>query len=301
MPHPPPGVGPLNNPERQQKPGASLFWYARMRVRRIAVLVDGAFYLKRLPKLVEPQFCTTPKQVAESVRHMCKRHVLRLTHSDSTQDVEGRWLDHVYRLFFYDAQPYDGVHHHPTLNRGIEFDRTTVADFRRDLFAELRHKRKFALRLGHVVREGDWSLSPRLTRRVLRIARWLDRSEAMLQDGATSLPLNEVILSELREFVAAWRESGGRDVRINLRQKGVDMRIGLDIASMTLKHQVDTIILVTGDSDFAPAAKLARREGVEFLLDPLWQRVSDELSEHVDGVISVFTRPVSETETLVAA
>jgi len=123
----------------------------------------------------------------------------------------------------------------------------------------------------------------------------------MLQDGATSLPLNEVILSELREFVAAWRESGGRDVRINLRQKGVDMRIGLDIASMTLKHQVDTIILVTGDSDFAPAAKLARREGVEFLLDPLWQRVSDELSEHVDGVISVFTRPVSETETLVAA
>jgi uncharacterized LabA/DUF88 family protein len=43
------------------------------------------------------------------------------------------------------------------------------------------------------------------------------------------------------------------------------MRIGLDIASMTLKRQVDTVILVTGDSDFVPAAKLARREGVEFL------------------------------------
>ncbi len=66
------------------------------------------------------------------------------------------------------------------------------------------------------------------------------------------------------------------------------MRIGLDIASMTLKRQVDTIILVTGDSDFVPAAKLARREGVEFLLDPLWQRVSEELTEHVDGVLSVF-------------
>jgi uncharacterized LabA/DUF88 family protein len=41
------------------------------------------------------------------------------------------------------------------------------------------------------------------------------------------------------------------------------MRIGLDIASMTLKHQVDTLVLVTGDSDFVPAAKLARREGFD--------------------------------------
>jgi uncharacterized LabA/DUF88 family protein len=30
---------------------------------------------------------------------------------------------------------------------------------------------------------------------------------------------------------------------------------------MTFKREVDTIILVTGDSDFVPAAKLARREG----------------------------------------
>lgn len=69
------------------------------------------------------------------------------------------------------------------------------------------------------------------------------------------------------------------------------MRIGLDISTLTLKKQVDTIILVTGDSDFVPAAKLARREGVEFLLDPLWQSVEDELHEHVDGVVSGFPRP----------
>lgn len=79
------------------------------------------------------------------------------------------------------------------------------------------------------------------------------------------------------------------------------MRIGLDIASMTLKGQVDTIILVTGDSDFVPAAKLARREGVEFLLDPLWQRVNDDLMEHVDGVVSVFPKPPLEEPSLIAA
>jgi uncharacterized LabA/DUF88 family protein len=60
-------------------------------------------------------------------------------------------------------------------------------------------------------------------------------------------------------------------------------------------------VLVTGDSDFVPAAKLARRGGVEFLLDPLWQKVSDELSEHVDGVASVFPKPAIEQPTLIAA
>lgn len=152
-----------------------------MRVRRIAVLIDGAFFLKRLPKLVEPQFCTTPKQVSDSARHMCKRHVLRLTHSDMAQDAEGAWLDHVYRLFYYDAEPFDGIAHHPILNRRIEFLKSDVAEFRRDLFAELRRKRKFAIRLGHVVRDSDWALTPRLTSQILRIGRWLERFEAALQ------------------------------------------------------------------------------------------------------------------------
>jgi len=65
------------------------------------------------------------------------------------------------------------------------------------------------------------------------------------------------------------------------------MRIGLDIASVTLKKQADTIVLVAGDSDFVPAAKLARREGVEFILDPMRQSIREDLFEHIDGLISV--------------
>ena len=81
------------------------------------------------------------------------------------------------------------------------------------------------------------------------------------------------------------------DFAPNLRQKGVDMRIGLDIASITLKRQADIIVLVSGDSDFVPAAKLARREGMQFILDPLWQNISPDLSEHIDGLRSGFPRP----------
>lgn len=69
------------------------------------------------------------------------------------------------------------------------------------------------------------------------------------------------------------------------------MRIGLDIASMAFKHQVDQIILVAGDSDFVPAAKLARREGIDFILDPLWATIRPDLHEHVDGLHTVVPRP----------
>ena len=79
------------------------------------------------------------------------------------------------------------------------------------------------------------------------------------------------------------------------------MRIGLDIATVSLKKQADTIILVAGDSDFVPAAKLARREGVTFILDPLWQGVSPDLSEHIDGLTSGFSKPTPRAGQVVAA
>jgi hypothetical protein len=37
-------------------------------------------------------------------------------------------------------------------------------------------------------------------------------------------------------------------------------------------------------SDFVPAAKLARREGTDVILDPLGQAVHDHLFEHIDGL-----------------
>lgn len=84
----------------------------------------------------------------------------------------------------------------------------------------------------------------------------------------------------------ARRSVSAHDIVPRVRQKGVDMRIGLDIASLALKKLVSTIFLVTGDSDFVPAIKLARREGLRVLLDPLGSgRVRPELKIHADRVI----------------
>ncbi len=76
------------------------------------------------------------------------------------------------------------------------------------------------------------------------------------------------------------------------------MRIGLDIASLAFKKQVDQIVLVAGDADFVPAAKLARREGIDFVLDPMWAAISDDLNEHVDGLRSTCPKPSRAKDTL---
>ena len=64
------------------------------------------------------------------------------------------------------------------------------------------------------------------------------------------------------------------------------MRIGIDIASMAYKKQVTKMILIAGDSDFVPAAKLARREGVDFVLNPMTASINKDLNEHIDGILT---------------
>ena len=44
------------------------------------------------------------------------------------------------------------------------------------------------------------------------------------------------------------------------------MRIGLDMATFSYERTVERIILVTGDTDFIPAMKMARRSGLQVVL-----------------------------------
>ncbi len=52
-------------------------------------------------------------------------------------------------------------------------------------------------------------------------------------------------------------------------QKGVDMRIGLDIAHMSERKTVDRITLLSGDTDMVPAMKHARKAGLEVAITQL--------------------------------
>lgn len=93
---------------------------------------------------------------------------------------------------------------------------------------------------------------------------------------------------KFRGFKLAHPPSDGRnltddDFRPDFEQKGVDMRIGLDIATFAAGRTVDRIILVSGDTDCVPAMKHARIAGLQMVLIQLpGHAPAPELTWHSD-------------------
>lgn len=211
-----------------------------------AILVDGAFFLKRYKKCFSGGKTHSPKEVAKNM------HNYLIKHLDDFDDL--------YRIFYYDSKPLDKRAHNPITKKSIDFSKTDISKFRIEFFTELKKLRKVALRLGYVKSTGDWQIhTPQLKK---------------IFDGTLKF-------EDLTE----------KDVYYNIKQKGIDIRIGLDMASLSYKKLVEKIILVSGDSDFVSAAKLARREGIDVVLDPLWQHIDDSLFEHIDGLRSCIKNP----------
>lgn len=72
----------------------------------------------------------------------------------------------------------------------------------------------------------------------------------------------------------------------DFKQKGVDMKVGLDMASMATKHIVDKIVLIAGDSDFISPIKFVRKEGLQVYLYSMGHKVKKPLIEHCDFVLN---------------
>ena len=69
----------------------------------------------------------------------------------------------------------------------------------------------------------------------------------------------------------------------DFEQKGVDMRIGLDIANHAATKSVDRILLMTADTDCLPAMKHARIAGLQIALVSFPNsRIAPELRWHSD-------------------
>jgi len=114
----------------------------------------------------------------------------------------------------------------------------------------LELKPDFALRLGETVTHG-WGIGKRAQKNILRNPRQLT----------------------------------AKDLVPNISQKGVDLRIGLDIARLALRNLAQIIVIATGDSDLVPAFKFARREGMRVYLDHMNHGVRRDLKAHVDIVL----------------
>ena len=214
---------------------------------RVAVLIDGAFFLKRYRSIFPSGKKHSPEIVVKNLYTLAHSHVNE---------------NYLYRIFYYDSVPFDKIVHNPINKKSINFSTTPEAIFRNEFYEHLKKQRKLALRLGHLAdsQRFNWSIRPNKLKQLLN---------------------KQITVDDLQE----------NDVYYNLKQKGVDIRIGLDIASLAYKQLVDKIVLISGDSDFVPAAKAARREGIDFVLDPLWNPIDQSLHEHIDGLKSIWKKP----------
>ena len=162
-------------------------------------------------------------------------------------------LHDLYRIFYYDCPPIKKQIYHPLTQSTVDFSKTEQYKWMSEFLDELKQMRKVALRLGSIDENNS--------------------SFTIKYQPLKKLCAGTITISDLTE----------NDFEPDIKQKGVDMKIGVDIASLAYKKQVNQIVLIAGDSDFVPAAKLARREGIDFVLDSLGAPIKDQLFEHIDG------------------
>jgi len=158
----------------------------------------------------------------------------------------------LYRIYYYTAEPFSGAAIHPLDGSRLDFAGTSIFSRNTQLIDRIENQPDVAVRRGTLVHQG-WEL------------------------GRAAV---EELLAGRKQNV----EAG--DVVPKILQKGVDMRIGLDIAALALKRLVSVIVIVSGDSDLVPAMKLARREGLRVYLDALGNRhIRPELKKHADRIV----------------
>lgn len=221
---------------------------------KTAILIDGGFFIRRYKYINGFNQSDTPETMAKNLVSYCFKHIQKVNNYRVRYNLPPTEL---YRIFYYDANPFDGDSHNPISNKAYSFKNTPQYLFRHSLFEELKKQRKIALRLGFLKNSSrEWVIRSKHTKPLIK---------------------GKIQISDLTED----------DIEFPLNQKAVDMKIGLDIATLAFKEQVDQIILIAGDSDFVPAAKFARREGVDFILDPMLNYIDPTLHEHIDGLMTI--------------
>src|SRR2546427_2126641 len=121
------------------------------------------------------------------------------------------------RIYFYDAYPAKERLANPIDGSALDLSATTEFKLHISLLDTLELTPNFAVRRGEVVVHG-WKLG----------------------DYA------------FKSMMKSPRAPSPRDIVPHLEQKGVDLRIGLDIARLALREMVDIIVVVSGDSDLVP-------------------------------------------------
>lgn len=182
----------------------------------------------------------------ENIHRYCSLHLgcLQPGYPDENRNEE------IYRILYYDAEPFRETVTNPMTGKDTDYSLLSITEKSLAFLRDLKLSPNMAVRLGYLHWQGR---------------KWMIKEQVV----------NKVCSGNNLQI-------GPEDIIPVLQQKAVDMKLGIDIALIALKRLADRMVVITGDSDFIPAFKLARREGMIVTLDSLTNYVRESLREHAD-------------------
>jgi uncharacterized LabA/DUF88 family protein len=161
----------------------------------------------------------------------------KLGHSPSAAEIEAFCLrilivgESLIKTYYYDCPPFSEQRVQPISQTIKDFSISNVYQQATVFQNDIKRNPFFKFRKGHLSFDG-WTLKQESVHDLIRIPR----------------PLIDV------------------DFEPILRQKQVDMKIGIDVAKLSINRSVGRILLATSDADFIPAIDFAKTHQIEVIL-----------------------------------
>ena len=186
---------------------------------KIAVLIDGGFFVKRFNSLYNKDRKMTGAQVADHLYTMAMKHV----GNNNT----------LYRIFYYDCLPLDKKVHNPISKKLVDFSNTDEYKFRMELLETLKRKRKVALRIGTLKDNHNWQIYPGRVKELLSGKKKLEE----LKDDAAG-----TIILDCKEL--SYISSSGLRIFITLRKAATEK--GGKVIVRSISNEIRAVFMMTG-------------------------------------------------------
>ena len=167
-------------------------------------------------KKIDNLYNEKPRARARELIDYCRKHLY---------DNKNKQTGELYRIFYYDCPPMGKKIDHPLTQEQMDFSTTPLFKWTNEFLNELKAQRKLALRLGY------------------------------LAEYQALYTIKKDVLKDLLSGRKALADLIKNDFVVDVKQKGVDMKIGID-----------------------------------FILDSMWGNIRSDLHEHIDGLITKFPR-----------
>lgn len=243
-------------------------------MKKTAILVDGVYFFKAVGNTYNEEFKkyvnTKNRQRTEDLA-ILKATILL----EGCQKILRKCGGELSEIYFCDAlrnqeeafmqQPKNPINQNDVHIANYILGHTHFIQFLH------HHEPRFSYKSGFTANYPIWVLENEAVKRLDKFSKDLLNPKKKTSTQAGKETKNEAVLGAV---------IGADAIRLELKEKTVDMLIGMKIARLCIDRlknrlkkggtgSVDQIVLVAGDADYIPTAFLAADSGIDFYLDPM--------------------------------